>query len=179
MQYNNNNNSLDEPVKRIILPWAGETTTKIARFLESKLEMKIGYIPGPKLSRMLTNTKEKPRTINCGIYSIQCSNCPAKYIGETGRDYTTRIQEHIHAIRSGNLPVMPPTDDDHVSERFPQVPSSIQSQTRVRQQLYNILKPFGALFRQKYEMMRLPIRTTSEVTLTKNSTLQFLVDYGE
>lgn len=107
MQYNNNNNSLDEPVKRIILPWAGETTTKIARFLERKLEMKIGYIPGPKLSRMLTNTKEKPRTINCGIYSIQCSNCPAKYIGETGRDYTTRIQEHIHAIRSGNVRLSP------------------------------------------------------------------------
>lgn len=76
---------------------------------------------------------------------------------------------------------MPPTDDDHVSERFPQVPSSIQSQTRVRQQLYNIvcimekqviflllktafhlfqLKPFGALFRQKYEMMRLRLTFT-------------------
>jgi Reverse transcriptase (RNA-dependent DNA polymerase)/GIY-YIG catalytic domain len=93
--------------KRIILPWAGNVTTKIARYLRRKLALEIGYFPGPKLCRILCNAKEKPKNIQCGVYSIQCQDCPAKYIGETERDYKTRIKEHENAIRNQTVTISP------------------------------------------------------------------------
>ena len=36
------------------------------------------------------------------VYKINCSDCQAFYIGETGRNLTTRLCEHEHAIRKGD-----------------------------------------------------------------------------
>lgn len=93
--------------KRIILPWAGNVTNKIARYLQNKLQIEIGYFPGPKLCRMLCNAKEKIEVPQSGIYSISCKSCPAKYIEETERNYKTRIKEHEHAITSCNTKISP------------------------------------------------------------------------
>jgi hypothetical protein len=35
-----------------------------------------------------------------GIYQLQCSQCPLKYIGQTGRTFRVRYREHINAIRT-------------------------------------------------------------------------------
>mgnify|MGYP001607359809 CR=1 FL=1 len=32
------------------------------------------------------------------VYQIDCSNCDAAYIGETGRNLETRLSEHVKAI---------------------------------------------------------------------------------
>ncbi|OXA48236.1 uncharacterized protein LOC110855495 [Folsomia candida] len=93
--------------KRIILPCAGNVTTKIARYLQRKLEVEIGYYPGPKLFTMICNTKEKIKKTQCGVYSIKCNDCPAKYIGETERDFKTRISEHENAIRNEATTISP------------------------------------------------------------------------
>jgi hypothetical protein len=85
--------------KRIILPWGGNVTNKIARYLRNNLKVELGFIPGPKLSRILCNAKENPQLPKCGIYSINCKTCSSKYIGETGRDFLTRASEHLVAIR--------------------------------------------------------------------------------
>jgi hypothetical protein len=93
--------------KRIILPYAGNVTSKIARYLQRNLPVQIGYFPGPKLGPMVCNAKTKHKKPLCGVYSIQCQECPAKYIGETERDYTVRIKEHENAIRSNNVQISP------------------------------------------------------------------------
>jgi hypothetical protein len=35
-----------------------------------------------------------------GIYQLKCNDCPLKYIGQTGRTFKTRYNEHVHAIKT-------------------------------------------------------------------------------
>jgi hypothetical protein len=90
-------------VKRIILPWSGIVTTKIAHFLRRNMEIEIGYKPGPKLRQILCNSKQKIPKTYIGIYSLGCKGneqetCQSLYIGETERDMITRIMEHKHHV---------------------------------------------------------------------------------
>jgi hypothetical protein len=90
-------------VKRIILPWSGSVTTKIAHFLRRNKDIDIGYTPGPKLGQILCNSKQKMQKIYIGVYSLGCKGneqepCQSLYIGETERDMITRLMEHRHNV---------------------------------------------------------------------------------
>jgi hypothetical protein len=37
-----------------------------------------------------------------GTYRMKYLDCPLKYVGQTGRTFNTRYNEHIHDIRSNN-----------------------------------------------------------------------------
>ncbi|OXA39128.1 hypothetical protein Fcan01_26135 [Folsomia candida] len=97
------NNKKDEEIKpRFILPWAGDVTSKIASYLRNKMDVDIGYHPGPKIGSIVCNAKQKFPKPRAGVYSIQCNSCPAVYIGETERDFMIRIAEHQNDIRRGS-----------------------------------------------------------------------------
>ena len=53
----------------------------------------------------MTNIKDKdePRDRQGAVYKINCSDCHASYIGETGRNLTTRLIEHKRATRKGDV----------------------------------------------------------------------------
>jgi len=57
------------------------------------------------LRRLLTNVtgKDKPEDRPGAVYKIHCSDCQATYIGETGRNLTTRLTEHKRATKKGDL----------------------------------------------------------------------------
>ena len=57
------------------------------------------------LRRLLTNVKDKdePENRPGAVYRIKCSDCQATYIGETGRNLTTRLNEHKRATKKGDL----------------------------------------------------------------------------
>ena len=41
---------------------------------------------------------------NCNVvYKIPCSNCNAFYIGQTGKDIETRLEQHRYSVRSGQI----------------------------------------------------------------------------
>jgi hypothetical protein len=40
---------------------------------------------------------------NSSIYQMNCLDCPLKYIGQTGRTFSIRYKEHIHAIRNDDI----------------------------------------------------------------------------
>jgi hypothetical protein len=48
---------------------------------------------------MKENKKESEYS-QSGIYQLQCSECPKRYIGQTGRTFEIRYKEHIRDIRN-------------------------------------------------------------------------------
>ena len=54
---------------------------------------------------LLTNVKDKdePGDRSGAVYKIKCSDCQATYTGETGRNLTTRLNEHKRATKKGDL----------------------------------------------------------------------------
>ena len=57
------------------------------------------------LRRLLTNVKDKdkPEDRPGAVYKIKCSDCQATYIGETGRNLTTRLNENKRATKKRDL----------------------------------------------------------------------------
>ena len=62
--------------------------------------------------RILTNDKDKDQSCNrqAIVYSIKCTDCQAIYIGETGRNLSTRLIEHKRATKNGDV-------GNHIPER--------------------------------------------------------------
>jgi hypothetical protein len=51
------------------------------------------------LGKILVNNKDKISKLDrSGVYKINCKDCPAVYIGQSGRNIKTRIKEHKKSI---------------------------------------------------------------------------------
>ena len=63
------------------------------------------------LRRLLTNVKDKdkPEDRQGAVYKIKCCDYQASYIGETGRNLSTRLTEHKRATRNGDV-------NNHIAE---------------------------------------------------------------
>ena len=57
------------------------------------------------LRRLLTNVKDKdePEDRPGAVYEIKCSDCQATFLGETGRNLTTWLNEHKRATKKGDV----------------------------------------------------------------------------
>ena len=55
--------------------------------------------------RLLANfkDKDKPEDRQGAVYKIKCCDCQASYIGETGRNLSTRLTEHKRVTRNGDF----------------------------------------------------------------------------
>ncbi len=85
---------------RLSLPYLGPPTEKIRRLL-SEIDIKVVYgnpstifknIPTPKVPMPLQHSSGL-------VYAIPCS-CKKLYIGQTGREFDTRLQEHKAQFRN-------------------------------------------------------------------------------
>ena len=81
-----------------------ETSETIARILQP-YNIRVAHKPMFTLLRLPTNVKEKhePEDRPGAVYKIKCSDCQATYIGETGTNLTTRLNEHKRATKKGDL----------------------------------------------------------------------------
>ena len=79
------------------LPYVKGTTEKIARVLK-RHGIKTNYTTDRKISHVLPNPKDDLGLRTPGIYSIPCS-CGTEYIGQTGRQISTRLKEHIGCVK--------------------------------------------------------------------------------
>lgn len=82
---------------------------------------KIGYKTNNNAFTILENlSKPKNKQINkyelSGLYKINCSDCPKFYIGQTGRTFKKRFNEHIQALRSNNSTSLKSTFAEHLLE---------------------------------------------------------------
>ena len=72
----------------------------ISRILQT-FNIRVAHKPITTLRQLLTYVKDKdePRNGQGAVYKINCSDCHASHIGETGRNLTTRLTEHKRATR--------------------------------------------------------------------------------
>ena len=64
--------------------------------------MNAAHKPSTTLRTLLTRVKDSREVLETTgiVYQIPCGECNAQYIGETGRELGTRVEEHQRAIRN-------------------------------------------------------------------------------
>ena len=107
------------PVTTATIPYIRGTSETIARLLQP-YNLRLAHKPITTLRRLLTNVKDKdkPEDRQGAIYKIKCCELQASYIGETGRNLTTRLREHKRATRNGDL-------NNHIAEHHLQTKHQI------------------------------------------------------
>ena len=86
------------------IPYIRGTSETIASILRP-YNIRVAHKPIFTLRPLLTKVKgkDKPEERPGAVYKIHCSDCQATYIGETGRNLTTRLTEHKRATKKGDL----------------------------------------------------------------------------
>jgi hypothetical protein len=83
--------------------YIGKETRSITKIFKNT-NLKIAFKTTNTVQNHLCYLKEpnhrKDPYHNSGIYQLTCKECNQKYIGQTGRTFKTRYNEHIDAIKS-------------------------------------------------------------------------------
>ena len=79
----------------VVLPYVQGVTEKISRTLK-QYNIASAMKPHTTLRSLLVHPKDKrdPLHTTDAIYEIPCMNCNMSYVGETGRKFNTRLEEH-------------------------------------------------------------------------------------
>ena len=82
------------PTTTANIPYIKDISENISRILQP-FNLRVAHKPITTLRQSLTNVKDKDELKNRqgAVYKINCSDCHASYIGETGRNLTTRLTE--------------------------------------------------------------------------------------
>ena len=85
--------------------------TLIIALILQTYKIRVAHKPITTLRRLLTNVKDKdkPEDRQGAVYKIKCYDCQASYVGETGRNSSTRLTEHKRATRNGDV-------NNHIAE---------------------------------------------------------------
>ena len=83
------------PVTIATIPYIRGTSETIAPILQP-YNIRVAHKPITTLRRLLANVKDKdkPEDRQGAVYKVKCCDCQASYIGETGRNLSTRLTEH-------------------------------------------------------------------------------------
>lgn len=89
--------------KYSILPFYGNISNIMCNEIKkTNTNLKIAFKTTNNIKKTLFNNKDKTQNIkNSGVYELNCDDCGAKYIGQTGRAFDTRIGEHKTAYIKG------------------------------------------------------------------------------
>ena len=107
------------PVTTPTIPYIRGTSETITRILQP-YNIRVAHKPITTLRRVVTNVrdKDKPEHRQGAVYKIKCCDCQASYIGETGRNLSTRLTEHKRATRNGDV-------NNHIAEQHLQTKHQI------------------------------------------------------
>jgi hypothetical protein len=83
--------------------YLGKDTRAITKVFKNT-RIKVTYSTNSTLEKLLTKKHYslKDNYENSGIYQLTCPTCRMKYMGQTGRSFRTRFQEHLRDFRHGN-----------------------------------------------------------------------------
>ena len=79
----------------VVLPYVNGVSERVSRVLKS-YNIASAMKPHNTLRNQLVHPKDKREDLEKtdALYSLPCKNCDLEYIGETGRKFSTRLEEH-------------------------------------------------------------------------------------
>ena len=85
------------------LTYIGKETTAVTKAFRNT-NVNITFSTNNTISNLLTarHHTTKGKYDNNGIYQLTCPTCSKKYIGQTGRSFKIRFQEHFRDFKHGN-----------------------------------------------------------------------------
>ena len=93
----------DDPRATITMPYIRGTSEAIKRLL-NPLDIRTQFRPVTTLRNLLVHIKDPvPMEMKTGVvYQIGCQDCPATYVGQTGRTLSQRLKEHKSALTNAH-----------------------------------------------------------------------------
>ena len=91
----------DEQRRFACVPFVKGVTEPITRILMDS-GFKVAMKPHRHLKQELVAPKD-PVKDKSGVYQIDCAECDAKYVGQTGRNLSQRVKEHRTATKKGQI----------------------------------------------------------------------------
>ena len=87
----------------ITLPYVRGISEAVRRILRP-LGVRVTFKPTITLKQLLVKPKDQvpDRERANVVYQVPCANCPATYVGQTGRRLNQRLREHRRAVESGD-----------------------------------------------------------------------------
>ena len=92
------------PTTTATIPYIKDISENISCILKPFI-IRVAHKPITTLRQLLTTVKDKdePSNRQGAAHKINCSDCHASDIGESGRNLTTRLTEHKRATRKGDV----------------------------------------------------------------------------
>lgn len=98
---NSKKDEVKRPHSQVVIPYVEKVSNAMARVLK-KHGIAAAFRPFTTLRRLLVHPKDKLKTeetTEC-VYRIPCKNCDKVYVGETGRRFGTRLNEHKKEVEA-------------------------------------------------------------------------------
>ena len=76
-----------------------------------------------------------PPLSKSGVYLLHCRDCPAAYVGETGRSFHTRLKEHMSVFLNNNYTKFAFSKHLLVEKHRPDDPILLHFESRFRPRL--------------------------------------------
>ena len=92
-------NKEDKSRGHVVLPYIKGLSENLSRIMRN-YHVSTSYKPHTTLRRLLVHPKDKiAKDEKCDVvYKIPCHNCDKSYIGETGRQFQVRREEHVSDV---------------------------------------------------------------------------------
>ena len=85
------------------IQYMGKQSLEIANVIKETTEKTPAFYNKYNLNSLLSNNKtRKDPLLSSGVYKLNCNSCSSVYIGQTGRSFKTRINEHKLGIGKEN-----------------------------------------------------------------------------
>lgn len=92
---------LDKCSKYVKLTFIGNISYEIGKIIKENCNVKVAFYNNNILRNEIVNSKEKRDILDKqGVYEIKCENCEYIYIGQTGRNFKKRFNEHIASCKN-------------------------------------------------------------------------------
>ena len=96
---NNTSSSVPQSSSYVSIPYIAGTSERLSRIFK-KYDIQVAHQPSKKIKNELCHLKDRRRVHEKAgvVYKLDCRDCNATYIGETGRQVEERMTEHQRDI---------------------------------------------------------------------------------